>query len=459
MSKKRVVITGIGLVTPLGIGKGSKIFQHLISGRNGIKQIPAESKLVPNGCPVSVVATVPVEELAKYEKINEREMSKFIHYALIASNLALEDSGMLSSIASHYDPSRCGICLGNGGIGSLIDIVNSNGSLQQSYKKLSPYFVPKILQNLAAGQVSIRHNLKGLVHCVTTACAAGAHSVGDAYNFIRLGYTDMMLAGSTDSNIDSLTIAGFARMKALSTSSDINASRPFDKDRNGFVLGEGCGILVLEELESARKRNANIIAEVVGYGLSADASHTTLPSLDGSGAMTSMSTALNDAGITMNDISYINAHATSTPKGDDIEVNAITELIKRDQEKAKEKTEKEIKMNKLYVSSTKSSTGHLLGGAGSVETAFTALSLLYDIVPQTLHLHNIDPALQSDKKLFNHVPGKSLQYETSKPFEEELDTVAGLKPVKKNTGYNYALKNSFGFGGTNGSLVLKRYIG
>lgn len=447
--QRRIVVTGIGLVTPLGIGNGSKIFQKLVQGMNGIQKIPVERNVVPNGCNVSVAALVNQEELNQIEKVNEKEISKFIHYSLVSSNLALADAG-ISSLKEHYDQGRCGISLGNGGIGALTDVIGGSDNLRQSYKKVSPYFVPKILQNLAAGQVSIRHGLKGPVHCVTTACAAGAHSIGDAYNFIRLGYADLMLAGSSDCSIDPLAISGFARMKALSSTSDVNASRPFDVDRNGFVMGEGAGILVLEELSSALKRNARIIAEITGYGLSGDAFHTTSPSSDGAGAMACMKTALRDANISISDINYINAHSTSTPKGDDIEINAVTSLLKSDPNFASRK-------NPLYISSIKSSIGHLLGAAGSVETAMTALSLYHGVIPQTLHLTNIDPALQNDE-YYSHVPKVPIQYETKKILTTDEDVSnALLQPRANNSNYQYALKNSFGFGGTNASLVLKRF--
>lgn len=439
---RRVVVTGIGLVTPLGIGNGSEIFRKLVTGMNGIQKISAESNLIPTGCSVHVAATVPTEDLAKFEKRNEKEVSKFIHYALISSNIALADAG-IKNIRDFYESERVGVAIANGGIGSLADIVSTQQNLDKSYRKVSPYFVPKILTNLAAGQVSIRHGLKGPVHCVTTACAAGAHGIGDAFNFIRLGYADCMLAGSSDACVDPLAIAGFARMKALSTTTETNASRPFDANRNGFVIGEGAGILILEELSAAKKRNAPIIAELCGYGLSGDAYHTTSPSTDGDGATRCMNMALKDAKVPISQVGYVNAHSTSTPLGDDIEINAISKLL----------SSSDRPVNPLYISSTKSSTGHLLGGAGSVEAAFTALSLLYDIIPPTLHLDTIDPNLQNDA-LYRHVPKHAIRYADHKVLsEEEIE----LKTPQKTTGYEYALKNSFGFGGTNASLVFKRY--
>jgi len=451
MLGRRVVITGIGLVTPIGTGEGSFVFQRLIDGYNGIS--PINIPISPQ-CNVTVAASIPLgKEIGDFDdtlyKGIERETSKFIRYGLHASNLALQNAG-IQDIRNHYLPTRCGAAIGNGGIGSLPEITSTHNSLQQSYKKVSPYFVPKILVNMAAGHISIRHGLQGPIHSVATACAAGAHSIGDAYNFIRLGYADLMLSGSTDASIDPLAIAGFSRMKALcptlaaSGIDDVTSSRPFDLARNGFVMGEGAGILVLEEFDSAMKRNAPIIAEICGYGLSGDAYHISSPSPDGAGASNSMLMALNDAKLQSQDLSYINAHATSTPVGDAIEINAISTVI--------ESSSSQDRKKQLYVSSTKSSTGHLLGAAGAVETAFTALSVLTGLVPPTLHLTNIDPLLER-KELFSHVPKNGIIYETGEKIEYGSINVMD---ARKESGSFVALKNSFGFGGTNASLVLRR---
>lgn len=446
---RRVVITGIGLVTPIGTGEGYLVFQRLIDGCNGVSPIA-----VSNNCNVSVAAAVPLGK-APWEfddslyKPQERETSKFIRYALHASNLALKNAG-IEEVGQFYSPNRCGATVGNGGIGSLPEITSSYCNLQQSYKKVSPYFVPKILVNMAAGHVSMQHGLKGPVHSVATACAAGAHSIGDAYNFIRLGYADLMLSGSADACIDPLAIAGFSRMKALCPSfgspdfDDTTSSRPFDIKRSGFIMGEGAGMLVLEELESALKRNAPIIAEICGYGLSGDAYHISSPPPDGSGAASSMSMALSDAKLSPNDISYINAHATSTPVGDAIEVNAISTVFGTN-----------TRSNPLFVSSTKSSTGHLLGAAGAVEAAFTALTVRTGIIPPTLHLSNLDPLLQRDE-LFSHVPKYAIDHHTLQKVAYDSVNVESLMKAPTPSGHFAALKNSFGFGGTNASLIIRR---
>jgi 3-oxoacyl-[acyl-carrier-protein] synthase II len=295
---------------------------------------------------------------------------------------------------------------------------------------------------MASGHVSMRHGLKGPVHSVATACAAGSHSIGDAYNFIRLGYADLMLAGGTEANIDPLGVAGFARMKALSLESDpLLASRPFDSKRNGFVIGEGAAILVLEELETALKRNAPIIAEICGYGLSGDAYHPTSPSLDGEGAARCMHTALRDANIDPNLVGYINAHATSTPAGDAAEVSAIQSVFSDVVSGAKSS-----RNVPLYVSSTKGATGHLLGAAGAMEAAFTAFALQTGVLPPTLNLENIESNVCGGET-FQHVPKKSLIY------SEQNNDKYGSGHVLQ-----YAVNNSFGFGGTNASLVLKKWV-
>lgn len=442
---RRVVITGLGLVTPIGCGTGQQVFERLLAGHCGIRRLDMPG-LSPQ-CNVTVAATIktkstsnddvdPLEYDDSAFKTLDRETSKFIKYALVAANHAMKDAQLLPTVdklVPFYPPTRCGVVIGNGGIGSLPEITQTYNTLQQSYRKVSPYFVPKILVNMAAGHVSMHYQFQGLVHSVATACAAGSHSIGDAFNFIRLGYSDMILAGGADASIDPLSIAGFARMKALcpgnSTSGfieeDLKSSRPFDVNRSGFVMGEGAGMLVLEELESALKRKAPIIAEICGYGLSGDAYHATSPSPDGRGAMQSMSMALQDAGISASSVSYFNTHATSTPLGDQIEVQAITNLLQQ-----------EPASHPVYVSSTKGSTGHLLGAAGAVETAFTALAIQSNRIPPTLNLDTIDPALI--KAEFQHVPNQAIEYDNQSAF-------------------NYALKNSFGFGGTNASLVLGRF--
>jgi 3-oxoacyl-[acyl-carrier-protein] synthase II len=363
------------------------------------------------------------------------------------------------------------VAIGNGGIGSVGEITDASANLTKSFKRLSPYFVPKVLVNMAAGHVSIRHGLQGPVHAVATACAAGAHSIGDAYNFIRLGSADAMLAGGTDASIDPLALSGFARMKALGSMGEIGdmgemgdseseamlderaqrVSRPFHKHRNGFVMGEGAGILVLEELGSAQAREARIIAEVCGYGLSGDAFNATSPSADGGGAVRSMRAALRDAGVSPEQVGYVNAHATSTPVGDAVEVSALRTVFGTGNGSTGNGSRS---MSPLYVSSTKGATGHLLGAAGAVETAFTAWALHTGKLPPTLHLgslDDIDPALLGGDT-FTHVLQEVQYAQGGAQAQAEAGGADGA-----GGGFKYAMKNSFGFGGTNASLVLRKF--
>ncbi|KAJ1417681.1 hypothetical protein B484DRAFT_453903 [Ochromonadaceae sp. CCMP2298] len=434
----------MGLVTPLGCG-ADLVCERVLAGYSGIQRLPADFPL-PDAVP-AIAAQVPTgshswNEVENVEFGKSKHTSKFIEFALLASDIALKNAGISIGSTGEFDLERFGVAIGNGGIGSLGDITDAQANLSQSFRRLSPYFVPKVLVNMAAGHVSIRHGLQGPVHSVATACAAGAHSVGDAYNFIRLGYADAMLAGGTDASIDPLALSGFARMKALGSmevgekegegegegegSECARVSRPFHRQRNGFVMGEGAGVLVLEELGSAQARGARIIAEVCGYGLSGDAFSATSPAADGGGAARSMRAALRDAGVSPDQVGYVNAHATSTPLGDAVEVSALRTVFGGGARRAP-----------LYVSSTKGATGHLLGAAGAVETAFTAYALLTGRLPPTLHLDDIDPLLQGGD-VFSHVT-QQLQYK---------ETGAELK---------YAMKNSFGFGGTNASLLLRKF--
>lgn len=431
---RRVVLTGVGLVTPLGSGRGEQIFRHVLANRSGIR--PLEGVTLPSQCNVSVAGQVPRgvgEELYDDAALKNRtDTSLFIRYALTAAQYALQDA-RLEDFAT-YDKTRVGVAIGNGGIGSITEISQTQTTLQDSYRKVSPYFVPKILVNMAAGHVSIKHGLQGPLSSVATACAAGLHSVGDAYHFIRFGLADAMLAGGSDACIDTLSIVGFNRMKALSNDSQSSASRPFDTTRSGFVIAEGAGVLVLEAMDQAIARGAPLLAEVVGYGLSADAHHATSPSPEGLGAKLSMSHALRSAGITMKDVDYINAHATSTPMGDGIEVGAIASCL-REAEAASSTP------RKLYISSTKGHTGHLLGAAGAVELGFTAMALKQSTLPTTLNLASLDPNCAAEQ--VEHLQGSS-------PLDFEA---RHGRPVE------YVLKNSFGFGGTNASIVLRRVRG
>jgi 3-oxoacyl-[acyl-carrier-protein] synthase II len=366
-----------------------------------------------------------------------KEMATFSQFAVYASDLALSHANLNPSTMSPAEKERMGVTVSSGGIGSLEEIkVGADAFYGQSIKKLSPYFAPKILINMAGGQVSIRHGLKGPLHTVATACAAGSHAVGDAFNFIRLGFADRMLAGGTESSMDPLSIAAFVRLRALTTQT---MSRPFDRDRTGFVMGEGSCLLVLEELEAAQRRGANIIAEVLGYGASSDAHHTTSPAPDGGGAKRSMQAALWDAAASLDtkvgelkmQVGYVNAHATSTPQGDAIESRAIAAFFSS----SSSSPSIEGAGGGLLVSSTKGATGHLLGAAGALEIAFTALALRDGIVPPTANLDNI--GLECDGRgVFTHVPKKAVQAPSLR----------------------LALKNSFGFGGTNASILLGKYV-
>lgn len=314
------------------------------------------------------------------------------------------------------DLDRAGACIASG-IGSVEDIVAGHEALQVSHRRLSPYFVPRILIGSAGGAISIRHGLRGPLHAASTACAASAHSIGDAYNFIRLGYADAMLAGGAEASVNALSVAGFHRLKALSPLPNAKgASRPFDADRRGFVMGEGAGVLLLEDLECARRRGATVVAELSGYGLSADAHHITSPSPDGDGACRSMQSALADAGLRPEQVTYVNAHATGTPAGDLAEARAIERVFG-------------AACERLFVSSTKGATGHLLGGAGAVEAAFTAYAVQEGRLPHTLNL-----AAPIDARF---------QYVRTEPM---LTAVA------------HAMSNSFGFGGTNCSLILSKFV-
>lgn len=461
MLSRRVVITGVGMITPLGC-KTELVWQRILNGECGIHSLDAASKV--SGVDVSVIAKVPRSQrhYGSIEKRDEdyfreetifgrsvsREMSPFIQYAVAASDLALQharfprrsksdDKLFLGDfdLETYYARDRFGVAISSGGIGSLEDVVEAQRSLDKSFKKLSPYFVPKILTNMAAGHVSIRHGLLGPLHSVATACAAGLHSIGDAFNFIRYGSADAILAGGTESSVDQLTISGFARLKALSSSQDpLRASRPFDTARDGFVIGEGACILVLEELENAKKRNAPIIAEIKGYGLSGDASHITSPSPDGRGAKNCMKMAIRDAGIKASDIGYLNAHATSTPVGDNIELEAIEAVFSERVDMG----ESRPFIPPLYVSSTKGATGHLLGAAGALEAAFTVLALRDGHLPPTLNLDDVG----KQRDLIRHIPKKSIKYNEI-VFEDN-----------QRRKLKFAMKNSFGFGGTNASIVF-----
>jgi 3-oxoacyl-[acyl-carrier-protein] synthase II len=414
MIERRVVVTGLGLIC--GVGNiVSEVWDGLMAGKSGMAEITAFDL---TGHPVRLAAEVKnFDPLQFVEKKESRKMGRFIHFALAASEEAMKHSGLevTNDIAD-----RVGVHIGSG-IGGFDVIEREHTALMNGGpRKISPFFIPATIINLAAGHVSIRYNAKGPNEATATACTTSAHSIGDAFRIIQRGDADVMIAGGTEAAITPMGVGGFAAMKALSTRNDdpTHACRPFDKDRDGFVVGEGAGILILEELEFAKARGAKILAEVIGYGLSADAFHMTGMAPEGEGCYRSMIHALKVAGISPDKIDYVNAHATSTPLGDALESRAIENVFG---ERAKNGT--------LLVSSTKSMTGHLLGGAGGLEAGITILAMQHQIAPPTMNLVEADPECR-----LNYVPNK--------PQAAKID---------------YALSNSFGFGGTNGSLVFKRW--
>jgi 3-oxoacyl-[acyl-carrier-protein] synthase II len=415
---RRVVVTGIGLVTPLGIG-----IQHnwnaLIEGKSGIRTIESFDT---SDLPVKIAGQVPRGPTAEnlfhaddwVEPKEQRRMDQFIVYAMAAASQAVEDSGWKPT--ADEDQWRTGVMIGSG-IGGLVGIAEGAVTLEtKGPRRVSPFFIPSNLINLASGHVSIRYGFKGPNHAVVTACSTGAHAIGDAARIIALDDAEVMIAGGAEAAICRLGLAGFASARALSTNFNDEphrASRPFDRDRDGFVMGEGAGIVVLEELEHARKRGAKIYGEVIGYGMAGDAYHITSPSEDGSGAYRSMQAAIKRAGIPIDQIDYINAHGTSTPVGDGIEVAAVKRLFG-------------AAAYTTSMSSTKSAIGHLLGAAGSVEAIYSLLAMRDGVVPPTINLEN---------------PSEGC----------DIDLVAQVAKQKK---VRYALSNSFGFGGTNASLIF-----
>lgn len=434
---RRVVVTGIGLVTPLGVG--SKINWHnLINSKSGIISTKSLSDYVESGwdtIPSKVIGKVPSGSFSEgkwdskdhFEKAEAKRLALFSQYALVATREALKDSCFTPDSETKYDT---GVAIGSG-IGSFHDTYeNAVGFHNTRYRAVQPIFIPRLLTNMAAGNVSIAHGIKGPLHSVSTACATGLHAIGDAYNFINNGYAKVMIAGGTESSIHPLALAGFAKARSVLTSFNDEpekASRPFDKERNGFVLGEGCGILILEDLDFAKKRGVkpnDIYGEIVGYGLTGDAHHITAPMEDGNGAFRAMKMALDRAGVDPEQVDYVNAHATSTVIGDRSENKAINDLFKHNE--------------LLNISSNKSSIGHLLGAAGAVESIFTLKSLKHNIIPPTLNLNNIGGSKGDEGKQF-----------------ERFDYVPN---VAKEQVINIAVCNSFGFGGVNSSICFKKYV-
>jgi 3-oxoacyl-[acyl-carrier-protein] synthase II len=412
--KRRVVVTGVGLVSPLGIGT-EETWAGLLDGRSGagpITLFDASQHSTRLACEVK-----GFDPLRWVEKKDVKKMDRFIQFAVAAADLAIRDASLT------IDPAvaeRVGVYIGSG-IGGFATIEREHEALLKGGpRKISPFFIPAAIVNLASGWVSIRTGAKGPNSATCTACTTSAHAVGDSFRLIQRGDADVMVAGGSEAAITPLGVGGFAAMRALSTRNEepAKASRPFDRDRDGFVIGEGAGIVILEELERAKARGARIHCEVVGYGMSGDAFHISAPCEDGDGAIRVMRATLKDAGVEPASVDYVNVHGTSTPRGDVVEVIAIKAVFG---EKAKT----------MAISSTKSMTGHLLGAAGGLEAGITALALRDQVLPPTINLENQDPACDLDV-----VPNRA-----------------------RKTPVRYALSNSFGFGGTNGALLFKRFEG
>jgi 3-oxoacyl-[acyl-carrier-protein] synthase II len=421
MSMRRVVVTGMGMVTPLACGV-EPTWQRLIAGKSGARRI---EKFDVSDLPAKIACQIPRGDGSDgtynpdhwMEPKEQRKVDEFITYAMCAARQALDHAGWRPT--SYDDQITTGVMIGSG-IGGIEGIAETAIVLRdKGPRRVSPFFIPGRLINLASGYVSIAFGLKGPNHAVVTACSTGAHAIGDAGRLIALGDADVMVAGGTESPIGRLAMAGFAACKALSTSFNddpTRASRPYDRDRDGFVMGEGAGVVVLEELEHAKRRNAEIHAELIGYGLSGDAHHITAPAEDGDGALRCMTAAIRRAGISPAEIDYINAHGTST-MADGIELGAVHRLVGN-------------AAGRISMSSTKSSTGHLLGAAGAVEAIFSILALRDQTAPPTINLDN--PSVETAIDLVPHAAKK--------------------RPIE------IVLSNSFGFGGTNASLVLRRAV-
>ena len=410
--QRRVVVTGIGLVTSLGIGTDAT-WAALLAGTSGagpITKFDATSFSTRFACEVK-----GFDPLAFVEKKDVKKMDVFIQFAIAASQCAMDDSGLAITAANAPD---VGVCIGSG-IGGFRTIEDEHTALVNGGpRKISPFFIPASIINLASGQVSIRFGAKGPNLATCTACSASAHAVGDSYEIIKRGDADVMITGGSEAAITPMSVGGFGALRALSTRNDdpTRASRPCDKDRDGFIIGEGSGMVILEELEHARARGARIYAEIIGYGMSGDAYHITAPSEDGDGAVRVMTRALKKAGLQPSDIDYVNAHGTSTPFNDKLETLALRRTFGEH-------------AAKLAISSTKSMTGHLLGAAGGLEAGISALSIFHQVAPPTINLDSADPECDLD-----YVP------HTARPMA-----------------IRHVLSNSFGFGGTNAALVLRRY--
>lgn len=412
MNKRRVVVTGMGAVTPIGMGLDD-FWEGLISGRNGVAPI---TKFNTEKFDTKFAAEVKDFNAEKYlEKKEIKRLDPFNQFALVTSIMAMEDSGLSEN---GTDKEKFGVIYGSG-IGGMITLEKQHWLYFENKDphKISPFFVPMMISDMAAGQISIRFGLKGPNYATTSACATSSHAIADAFILIQRGSAEIMMCGGSEAAITEMSIGGFNAMRALSTWNDryAEASRPFDKERNGFVMGEGAGTLILEEYEHAKARGAKIYAEVAGIGLTGDAYHITAPSPAGEGASRSMKAAINDAGIKPEDVDYINAHGTSTPYNDVTETKAIKSAFGDH-------------AYKLVINSTKSMTGHLLGAAGGVEAIATVLSLLNDKIPPTINLDNPDPECD-------------LNYSAKKVTDKKI---------------NFAISNTFGFGGHNASILFKK---
>ena len=409
---RRVVITGIGLVSSLGIGTEAN-WKALLVGTSGVGRV---TKFDVTGYAAQIAAEVQgFDPLDFVEKKDVKKMDVFIQYAIAASQFAMDDSRLAITESNAPD---IGVFIGSG-IGGFQTIEREHSALLNGGpRKISPFFIPSAIINLASGQVSIRFGAKGPNLATCTACSASAHAIGESYEIIRRGDAEAMIAGGSEAAITPMSLGGFAALRALSTNNDNpgEASRPFDRDRDGFIIGEGAGIVILEELGFAQRRNATIYAEVVGYGSSSDAYHITAPSEDGDGAVRAMKMAIRKAGIRPDQIEYVNAHGTSTPYNDRLETMAIKKCFGDH-------------AHKMAISSTKSMTGHLLGGAGGLEAGISALAVYHQIAPPTINLQNPDPDCDLD-----YVPHTGRKM-----------------PI------TYALSNSFGFGGTNATLLVKKF--
>ena len=415
MARRRVVVTGLGCVSPLG-NDVSSTWAALVAGQSGVARI---TKFDATTFSCQIAAEVKGFNVETYMSAKEaRTMDTFIHYGIAAAAEAIQDAGLPTGEALSEESATRIACVIGSGIGGLPMIEEVHGDfLQRGARRITPFFVPSTIINMVAGHVSIRHGFKGPNISIVTACTTGLHCVGQAARMIEYGDADVVVAGGTEASVSPLGVGGFAAMRALSTRNDdpTAASRPWDKDRDGFVLGEGAGVLVLEDYEHARARGAKIYAELAGFGMSADAGHMTAPNMDG--PRRAIMTAMANAGVNADDVDYVNAHGTSTPLGDVNESNAIKAALGDH-------------AHKLVVNSTKSMTGHLLGGAGGLESVVTALALYHQVSPPTINLLNQDP-------------------------DCDLDYCAN---TARDMRIDVALKNNFGFGGTNGSLIFKKFV-